>query len=111
MSDLANDPELRRLAERRVDAKAGFWIHAAIYVVVNAGMALGNLGVTPSGPWFLWSAGCWGIAPHRPGRCGVRADPRFKELLRELKIADYFRASGNWGDFCKPTSGDDFECH
>ncbi|HXQ15096.1 MAG TPA: 2TM domain-containing protein [Caulobacteraceae bacterium] len=62
MSDFANESELRRLAERRVDAKAGFWIHAAIYVVVNAGMALGNLSVTPSSPWFLWSAGCWGIA-------------------------------------------------
>jgi hypothetical protein len=62
MSDFANEPELRRLAERRVDAKAGFWIHAAIYVVVNVGMAFGNLSVTPSSPWFLWSAGCWGIA-------------------------------------------------
>jgi len=42
---------------------------------------------------------------------GVRADPRFKQLLRELQIVDYYRASGNWGDFCKPTTGDDFECH
>ncbi len=47
----------------------------------------------------------------RDWHSGVRADPRFKELLRELKIADYYRASGNWGDFCKPTTGDDFECH
>jgi TolB-like protein len=47
----------------------------------------------------------------RDWHSGVRADPRFKELLRELKIADYFRARGNWGDFCKPTIGDDFECH
>jgi hypothetical protein len=62
MSHLADDAELRRLAERRVDAKAGFWIHAAIFVVVNAGMALANLSTTPASPWFLWSAGCWGLA-------------------------------------------------
>jgi hypothetical protein len=62
MTDLLNETELRRLAEKRVDAKAGFWIHAAIFVVVNAGMALANLTTTPTSPWFLWSAGCWGIA-------------------------------------------------
>ncbi|HVN00735.1 MAG TPA: 2TM domain-containing protein [Caulobacteraceae bacterium] len=61
MHDIPNDADLRRLAERRVDAKAGFWIHAAIFVVVNAGMALGNP-ATPTSPWFLWSAGCWGLA-------------------------------------------------
>ena len=47
----------------------------------------------------------------RDWHSGVRADPRFKELLRGLKIADYFRATGNWDDFCSPTHGDEFECH
>ena len=59
MSELLNETELRRLAERRVDAKASFWIHAAIFVVVNAGMVFGNSGASP---WFLWSAGCWALA-------------------------------------------------
>jgi TolB-like protein len=40
-----------------------------------------------------------------------RADPRFKQLVRGLGLVDYFRASGNWGDFCKPVGKDDFECH
>jgi hypothetical protein len=62
MSEFINETELRRLAEKRVDAKAGFWIHAAIFVVVNAGMAAANLTTTPASPWFLWSAGCWGLA-------------------------------------------------
>jgi len=62
MSDFASDTELRRLAERRVDAKADFWIHAAIFVVVNAGMALANLTGATANPWFLWSAGCWSLA-------------------------------------------------
>jgi hypothetical protein len=30
--------------------------------------------------------------------------------VRDLGLADYFRSSGNWGDFCRPLAGDDFEC-
>jgi hypothetical protein len=41
----------------------------------------------------------------------LRSDSRFKVLLRDLGLADYFRASGNRGDFCKPLGKDDFECH
>lgn len=42
---------------------------------------------------------------------GLRSDPEFKEVLRDLKLVDYYRAGGNWGDFCKPLGPDDFECH
>jgi TolB-like protein len=47
----------------------------------------------------------------RPFRNPLRADPRFKDIVRDLGLVDYFRASGNWGDFCRPLAGgDDFEC-
>jgi TolB-like protein len=40
----------------------------------------------------------------------LRTDARFKKLVRERGLAEYFRASGNWGDFCRPVGADDFEC-
>jgi TolB-like protein/Tfp pilus assembly protein PilF len=39
----------------------------------------------------------------------VRNEPRFLELLRAMKLPEYWRVAG-WGDFCRPKGGDDFEC-
>jgi tetratricopeptide (TPR) repeat protein len=46
-----------------------------------------------------------------PYKTGLRTDPRFKEIVREVGLVDYWRTSGNWSDFCKPVGTDDFECH
>lgn len=46
-----------------------------------------------------------------PFETDAHADPRFKSILRDLGLVDYFRSSGKWGDFCKPVGQDDFECH
>jgi hypothetical protein len=41
----------------------------------------------------------------------MRRLPEFKTLITELKLVDFWRTSGRWGDFCKPVGADDFECH
>ena len=92
MSELMTETELRRLAERRVDAKAGFWIHAAIFVAVNASMAFANWNAAPASPWFLWSAGCWGLALIAQGIVVYFPTKDFRRRAVEAELARLRRA-------------------
>jgi TolB-like protein/tetratricopeptide (TPR) repeat protein len=49
------------------------------------------------------------VAIWNPVLKGVRRTPAFREMLGELGLADYWRATGRWGDFAR-AAGDDFEC-
>jgi len=46
----------------------------------------------------------WGVE-----LAAVRTDPRFKDLVRQEGLEDYFREYG-WNDFCRPLGPEDFEC-
>jgi tetratricopeptide (TPR) repeat protein len=66
-------------------------------VAIDAQGRILKMDSTPQTIWGIW-------------RSGVRTDPRFKQQLRDSGLVDYWRATGNWGDFCKPVGTDDFEC-
>jgi hypothetical protein len=45
----------------------------------------------------------------RPWETEVWSDPRLKDIIRDLGLYDYWRKSGQWGDFARPLGDDDFE--
>jgi len=53
--------DIKRIARRRVKAKLGLYIHATVYVVVNAFLAVVQSQATPAFHWALWPAAGWGI--------------------------------------------------
>jgi hypothetical protein len=53
--------DLQRIARRRVNARLGLYIHATVYVVVNAFLALVQTQTTPQYAWALWPAAGWGL--------------------------------------------------
>jgi hypothetical protein len=55
------DHEAYRRARRRVDAKIAFFIHAVVYVIINALLVGINLSTSPGYLWFLWPLGGWGL--------------------------------------------------
>lgn len=46
----------------------------------------------------------------RPSVAALRNEPKFKQVLRELGIEDYWRSTGNWGRFCQPEGAVEFQC-
>ena len=46
----------------------------------------------------------------RPIFRDMRKLPGFKDLIQGIGLVDYWRTTGNWGDFCHPVGEDDFEC-
>jgi len=40
-----------------------------------------------------------------------RTDARFKSLVGDMKLVDYWRTSGHWADFCRPVGESDFTCN
>lgn len=53
--------DLQRIARRRAGAKLGLYIHAAVYVAVNAFLAVVQLQATPQVHWNLWPLAGWGL--------------------------------------------------
>jgi hypothetical protein len=80
--------DLKRIARRRVKARLGLYVHAAVYVAVNAFLALVQAQATPGVPWNLWPLAGWGIglAIHAAvvllGQSGLRERLEAEELRK-----------------------------
>ena len=59
MQPTLSHAEIEQLAHKRATAKMGWLIHAAVYVAVNAGLAL--IAATTGRNWALFPALGWGL--------------------------------------------------
>ena len=71
----------------------------------DQGLAIDGL---RSSPEALFSTG--GGLLWDPVFAEMRRTPAFKALVRDFGYLDYWRESGEWGDFCRPLGETDFEC-
>ena len=46
----------------------------------------------------------------RPALREVRRQPGFERLVRDLGLVDYWRESGDWGEFCRETTDGELTC-
>jgi hypothetical protein len=53
--------DLKRIARRRAGAKLGLYVHAGVYVAVNAFLLLVQSQTTPQLHWNLWPLAGWGL--------------------------------------------------
>ena len=85
--DSQGEADLRRLAERRAGAKFGFYIHALVYLVVNAGLVTINLAISPHVLWFIWPLFGWGIglAAHGLGVFAHTSGLRERAIAAEME--------------------------
>ena len=80
--------DLKRIARRRIRARIGLYIHATVYVAVNAFLALVQSQATPQYAWALWPAAGWGLglAIHAAvvmlGQSGLRERMEADELRK-----------------------------
>jgi hypothetical protein len=46
----------------------------------------------------------------RPALSEIRHLPEFEDFVRQVGLVDYWRASGDWGDFCREAGNGRFTC-
>ena len=74
------------LARRRANAKFGFLIHLAVFVAVNAGLALINLNTSPQIRWFPFPLGGWALGLTFHGLAVFWPGPGLREKLLEHEL-------------------------
>ena len=81
-----NPDQRLALARRRANAKFGFLIHLAVFVAVNAALALINLNTTPHIRWFPFPLGGWALGLTFHGLAVFWPGPGLREKLLEHEL-------------------------
>lgn len=94
--ELARSPDPGALAPQSIALWAAYF--GDVSLALDAlGMSLKLAGPAMNMPWD-------------PTLRYVRADAGFKALMRQHGFEAYWRATGEWGDFCRPSGKQDFTC-
>jgi len=56
-----SEEEIYRQARKRVEEKKGFYVHFAVYIIVNIILVIIWASTGAGYPWFLFPLGGWGI--------------------------------------------------
>ena len=82
------DQEAYERAKSRVEAKLGFFIHLAVYIVVNGLLIIINMSTSPKYLWFIWPLIGWGIGVifHGLGVFFLTSGAGIKERLIETEM-------------------------
>jgi Tfp pilus assembly protein PilF len=106
-ADPRSIPDLRSASTdaRRNGAAASYLTFAAVAVAVNQpDVVLDVFEGELRSPYIFDLALIW-VPVFQP----LRTEPRFKELVKETNLPEYWRVAG-WGDFCRAKGANDFEC-
>jgi hypothetical protein len=77
-------------ARKHVEELKGFYVHLAIYLIVNSGLFLLNV-LTSDGWWFYWPLIGWGIGLAAHGFSVFIEDSRFARDWEARKIRELMR--------------------
>jgi hypothetical protein len=78
--------DFKRIARRRVKAKIGLYVHATVYIVVNAFLALVQSQTTPLHAWALWPAAGWGLGLAIHAAVVLLASSRVRERMEAEEL-------------------------
>ena len=84
-----DDQQMYEQAKGRAEGKIRFYIHLAVYLIVNLLLMVINLKTTPESLWFLWPLFGWGIGVvlHGLKVLGVFDFSKAKKQMIEKELA------------------------